>query len=289
MWRLGTGCPTGRGGGPSLPCNLTQTCWPTGRRTARRRRGDGATTARRRRDDGATTARRPSAPRENGRDSAVGHALLPQRPRAECAKENRECESARAESDGSDSAFRCFFCVAPRSRRARATVSAHAARTRDVCTRFTTRPRAQRDLALCNERANTRRTRLLASRSHTISPTHTHDRGTWRARIPARYALAFFLLDVRRTLPAGQVLATRDAVRIVRPAVAVEDSFCVAGVLVAAAARVPHGRGMRGRHDVTVCSISYRINNCPKAMSAHRDTGTHAHTSPPGRSYIRTT
>ena len=53
MWRLGTGCPTGRGGGPSLPCNLTQTCWPTGRRTAtaRRRRGDGAATARRRRGD----------------------------------------------------------------------------------------------------------------------------------------------------------------------------------------------------------------------------------------------
>ena len=53
MWRFGTGCPTGRGGGPSLPCNLTQTCWPTGRRTAtaRRRRGDGAATARRRRGD----------------------------------------------------------------------------------------------------------------------------------------------------------------------------------------------------------------------------------------------
>ena len=53
MRRLGTGCPIGRGGGPSLPCNLTQTCWPTGRRTAtaRRRRGDGAATARRRRGD----------------------------------------------------------------------------------------------------------------------------------------------------------------------------------------------------------------------------------------------
>jgi hypothetical protein len=208
MWRFGTGCPTGRGGGPSLPCNLTQTCWPTGRRTARRRRGDGAATARRRRGDGAATARRPSAPRENGRDSAAGHALLPQRPRAECAKENRECESARAESDGSDSAFRCFFCVAPRSRRARATVSAHAARTRDVCTRFTTRPRAQRDLALCNERANTRRTRLLASRSHTSSPTHTRARPRNVARSHLR-SLRAGLLSTRRPKNTPRRACTR--------------------------------------------------------------------------------
>ena len=139
------------------------------------------------------------------------------------------------------------------SRHARAALAQqcpHMLRERETCVHDSRRDRERNETSLCATSEQTRDAHVCSHHAHTPVLPHirAHGRGTWRARISARYAPAFFLLDVRRTLPAGHVLVTLNTIGIVRPAVAVEHPFRVASVLVAAAARVPRGRGTRGRY-----------------------------------------